>query len=56
MTMALGVGSPNSNAKYVTKYWQSHGRPDFTIKDFKIDDIIYDDEYPAVDEFLESLK
>ena len=56
MTMALGVGSPNSNAEYVTKYWQSHGRPDFTIKDFKIDDIIYDDEYPAVDEFLESLK
>ena len=56
MTIALGAGSPNSNAEYVTKYWQSHGRPDFAIKDFKIDDIIYDDRYPAVDEFLESLK
>ena len=56
MTMALMVGSPNSSSKYVTEYWQSHGRPDFVIKDFKIDDIVYDDEYPAVDEFLESLK
>lgn len=56
MTMALGVGSPNSFAKAVEDYWHKNGRPDFIIKDFKIDDIIYDEEYPDVDEFLESLK
>lgn len=56
MTMALGVGSPNSFAEAVEDYWHKNGRPDFIIKDFKIDDIIYDEEYPDVDEFLESLK
>lgn len=56
MTMALGVGSPNSSAKHVEEYWHNNGRPDFTIKEFKIDDVLYDEEYPDVDEFLESLK
>ena len=56
MTMALGVGSPNSCAKVVEDYWHEHGKPEFKVKDFKIDDIIYDDRYPDVDEFLESLK
>lgn len=54
--MALGVSSPNSFAEAVEDYWHKNGRPDFIIKDFKIDDIIYDEEYPDVDEFLESLK
>ena len=56
MTMALGVGSPNSCAKVVEDYWHENGKPEFKVKDFKIDDIIYDDRYPDVDEFLESLK
>lgn len=56
MTMALGVGSPNSCAEVVTNYWHTNGRPDFKIKEFKIDDILYDDEYPDIDEFLETLK
>ena len=56
MTMALGVGSPNSCAKVVEDYWHEHGKPEFKVKDFKIDDIIYDDRYPDIDEFLESLK
>ena len=56
MTMALGVGSPNSCAKVVEDYWHEHGKPEFKVKEFKIDDIIYDDRYPDVDEFLESLK
>ena len=56
MTMALGVGSPNSCAKVVEDYWHEHGKPEFKVKEFKIDDIIYDDRYPDIDEFLESLK
>lgn len=56
MTIALGVGSPNSCAKVVEEYWHNNGRPSFTIKEFKIDDILYNEEYPDVDEFLKSLK
>ena len=56
MTIALGVGSPNSCAKHVEEYWHNNGRPDFTIKEFKIEDVLYNEEYPDVDEFLESLK
>ncbi len=56
MTMALGVGSPNSCAKVVEYYWHEHGKPEFQVKEFKIEDVLYDEEYPDVDEFLESLK
>ena len=56
MTMALGVGSPNSCAKVVEDYWHEHGKPEFKVKEFKIEDVLYDEEYPDVDEFLESLK
>ena len=37
---ALGW-SPTSNKEQVEKYWREHGRPDFTIKDFKIEEVIY---------------
>ena len=56
MTMALGVGSPNSCAKVVENYWHEHGKPEFKVKEFKIEDVLYDEEYPDIDEFLESLK
>lgn len=56
MTIALGVGSPNSCADVVEEYWHSNGRPDFTIKEFKIDDVLYAEEYPDTDEFIETLK
>lgn len=56
MTMALGVGSPNSCAKVVEDYWHEHGKPEFKVKEFKIEDVLYNEEYPDVDEFLESLK
>ena len=56
MTMALGVGSPNSCAKVVEDYWHEHGKPEFKVKEFKIEDVLYDEEYPDIDEFLESLK
>lgn len=60
ITIALGC-SPNSNAKDVEKYWRENGRPDFQIKDFKIDDVIYggvNDEYVDIDEdeFIKTLK
>lgn len=56
MTMALGVGSPNSCAKVVEDYWHENGRSDFKVVDFKVDDILYNEEHPEVEEFLESLK
>ena len=61
MTMALGVGSPNSCAERVETYWRNNGRPLFTIKEFKVDDVIYggvNDEYIDIseEEFIESLK
>jgi hypothetical protein len=61
MTMALGVGSPNSCAERVENYWHNNGRPDFTIKEFKVDDVIYggvNDEYldTSEEDFIESLK
>ena len=56
ITMALGVGSPNSCAKRVEEYWHNNGKPEFKIKEFKIEDVLYDEEYPDVDEFLNTLK
>lgn len=56
MTIALGVGSPNSCAEKVEEYWHDNGRPDFAIKEFNIEDVLYNEEYPDVDEFLEILK
>ena len=61
MTMALGVGSPNSCAEKVEEYWHNNGRPDFTIKEFKVDDVIYggaNDEYIDIseEEFIKTLK
>ncbi|MGM9531194.1 hypothetical protein [Intestinibacter sp.] len=37
---ALGW-SPTSNKEKVEEYWKSHGRPNFTIKDFKVEEVIY---------------
>lgn len=59
-SIALGP-SPNSNSDKVEDYWHKNGRPDFTIKEFKIDDVIYggvNDEYLDIseEEFIESLK
>lgn len=56
MTMALGVGSPMSNKESVEKYWHENGRPDFKIKDFSIDDILYNEEDITEEEFKETLK
>lgn len=53
-TVSLGVGSPNSNKEAVTEYWQNHGRPDFKIVDFSMDEVIYGDD--NIEEFIESLK
>ena len=34
--MAIYLGaSPNSCKEQVEKYWKEHGKPNFTIKDFK---------------------
>lgn len=60
-TMALGVGSPNSSAESVEKYWQANGRPDFKIKEYKIEDIVWgseenDYEPPTEEEFINTLK
>lgn len=58
-TMSLGVGSPNSNNEEVEKYWQENGRPDFKIKKYDIDDVIYgSEEYEniTVEDFIETLK
>ena len=57
--MAIYLGaSPYSNKEKVEEYWRTHGRPDFTIKDFDIDRIIYseEDDAPTVEEFIETLK
>ena len=57
--MAIYLGaSPYSNKEKVEEYWRTHGRPDFTIKDFDIDRIIYSEEEdaPTVEEFIETLK
>lgn len=56
MTMALGVGSPMSNKESVEKYWHENGRPDFKIKEFNIDDILYNKEDMTEEEFKETLK
>lgn len=55
--------SPNSNAEEVEKYWHEHGRTDFKIKEFKIEDVLYpendpweDEEILTEEEFIESLK
>lgn len=61
-TMSLGVGSPTSNAKEVEEYWQANGRPNFVIKDFYIEDVLYgteeNDYEPEMteEEFINTLK
>lgn len=56
MTMYLGF-SPSSNKKYVEEYWRTHERPDFIIKDFKIEDIEYPEEDDiSIEEFINTLK
>jgi len=58
-SVALG-GSPNSCAKNVEEYWHIHGRPDFKIKEYNIEDIIYGsddfDEDITEEDFIASLK
>lgn len=49
--------SPSSNKEKVREYWINHGRPDFTIKEFNIEDIIYsENEDIPVEKFIETLK
>lgn len=58
-SVALG-GSPSSCAENVEKYWHTHGKPEFKIKEFNIEDIIYGsedfDEDMTEEEFIETLK
>lgn len=55
-TIFLGA-SPSSNKEKVREYWINHGRPDFTIKEFNIEDIIYsENEDVTVEKFIETLK
>lgn len=61
INLALYMPSPTSNKEMVEKYWKEHDREDFSINDFKIDDVIYggvNDEYIDIteDEFIETLK
>lgn len=57
MSICLGC-SPTSCNEKVEEYWRNNGRPDFTIKDFDIEDVIYGDEYIDIteDEFIKTLK
>lgn len=45
--------SPTSNASTVLEYWHTHGRPDFKIKDFNVDCILYDEN---INQFINTLK
>lgn len=57
--LAIYLGaSPYSNKEKVEEYWRNHGRPDFTIKEFNIEDIEYpeDEDSPTEEEFIETLK
>ena len=57
-SIALGP-SPNCNAKHVTEYWHSHGKPEFKIVEYNISDVIYGDgdfEEVSDKEFLNTLK
>ena len=57
-SIALGP-SPNCNAKHVTEYWHSHGKPEFKIVEYNISDVIYgegDFEEVSDEEFLATLK
>ena len=49
--------SPSSNKEEVEKYWNNEGI-DFTIKDYKIEDILYprDENAPTEEEFIDTLK
>lgn len=61
-TVALGTGSPTCNADTVINYWQANGRPNFNIKDFYIEDVLYGTEAtdyePTMteEEFINTLK
>ena len=49
--------SPSSNKERVKEYWINHGRSDFNIKEFNIEDIIYpENDDITVEEFIETLK
>lgn len=51
--------SPTCNSEEVEKYWKEHGRPDFKIKNYDINDIIYgsdEDEDITEEEFINTLK
>ena len=54
-SVALG-GSPTSNAKAVEEYWHENGRPDFVVKDYDIEDVIWGEEPQSEEEFINSLK
>ena len=57
-SIALGP-SPNCNAKHVTEYWHSHGKPEFKIVEYNISDVIYGDgdfEEVSDEEFLTTLR
>ena len=59
VTIALGVGSPNSCAKVVEDYWHEHGKPEFKIVEYNISDVIYgerDFEEMSDEEFIATLK
>ena len=58
LTLALTC-SPTSNPKSVLEYWKTHGRPDFKIKEFFVDDVIYKAEgyeNTTEEEFINTLK
>lgn len=47
--------TPSSNKEAVEKYWQENGHPEFKIKDFNIEDIIYSEDLTE-EEFINNLK
>lgn len=61
-TISLGVGSPTTNKQTVLDYWHNHNKPNFNIKDFNIEDVLYGTEETdyeplmSEEEFIETLK
>ena len=53
-TVTLGC-SPTCNKEEVEKYWQENGRPNYKIKDFSAENIIYGEDISEED-FIETLK
>ena len=54
----IHVAVASCNAKAVEKYWHEHGRSEFKIKEFNIEDILYpeDNDCLTEEEFIETLK